>query len=170
MIAMALSLEPDLLIADEPTSALDVTLEAQIIALLRSVEVERGITVLLVTHDLGIVSEICSRVVVMYAGQVVEEGPLSDVLERPQHPYTEALIAATPSRSRRGSRLASIPGRVPSLTSDLRGCRFAGRCSYVREACRDDEPRLRESADGVGVRCHMRDPDSKYHDDRVASA
>ena len=133
VIAMALSLEPDLLIADEPTSALDVTLEAQILALLRDIQASRNLTILFVTHDLSVVAQICDRVVVMYAGQIVEQGSVVEVFAHPQHPYTEALLKAVPARSHRGHKLATIPGQVPSLLGKLRGCRFAGRCAYTKD-------------------------------------
>ncbi len=163
LVAMALSLEADLLIADEPTSALDATIEAQIISLLARIHREREITILFVTHDLGLVAELCQRVVVMYAGQVVEQGPVADVFERPQHPYTEALLAAVPSRAHRGRQLATIPGQVPSLGDDLRGCRFAPRCDYAQAVCRSEQPVLVRSGASEAVRCHMRDPSSSFH-------
>ncbi len=160
VIAMALSLDPELLIADEPTSALDVTTEAQILALLRQIKAGRDLTILFVTHDLSVVAEICDRVVVMYAGQIVEQGRVTDVFANPQHPYTEALLQAVPTRSNRGRPLASIPGQVPSLTGELKGCRFASRCRYTEAVCRDEEPRLVASLTSEAVRCHMRDPAS----------
>ena len=169
VIAMALSLEPELLIADEPTSALDVTLEAQILALLRDIQASRNLTILFVTHDLSVVAEICDRVVVMYAGQIVEQGKVVDVFEHPQHPYTEALLKAVPTRSNRGSTLATIPGQVPSLLGDLRGCRFAGRCTYAKDCCVTDEPRVVVSGASEAVRCHMRDPEAAWADEAAAS-
>jgi len=162
MTAMALSLEPELLIADEPTSALDVTTEAQILGLLRQIKADRDLTILFVTHDLSVVAEICDRVVVMYAGQVMEQGDVADVFERPQHPYTRALLDAVPTRSHRGQPLHTIPGRVPSLIGEFRGCRFASRCSYVQDVCRTEEPRPVASDSSEAVRCHMRDPGSAY--------
>ncbi len=162
MIAMALSLQPELLIADEPTSALDVTTEAQILGLLRQIKADRDLTILFVTHDLSVVAQMCDRVVVMYAGQVVEQGAVADVFEQPQHPYTQALLDAVPARSNRGRPLTTIPGRVPSLIGEIRGCRFASRCAYVQEVCREEEPRPVVSASSEAVRCHMRDPGSAY--------
>jgi len=162
VIAMALSLEPELLIADEPTSALDVTLEAQILTLLREIQADRDLSILFVTHDLSVVAQICHRVVVMYAGQVVEQGEVADVFKSPQHPYTEALLAAVPSRTQRGRALASIPGQVPSLLGELAGCRFASRCRYQQEICHSDAPRVVNSGASQAVRCHMRDPSSSF--------
>ena len=162
VIAMALSLEPELLIADEPTSALDVTLEAQILTLLREIQADRDLSILFVTHDLSVVAQICHRVVVMYAGQVVEQGEVADVFKSPQHPYTEALLAAVPSRAQRGRALASIPGQVPSLLGELTGCRFASRCRYQQEICHSDAPRVVNSGASQAVRCHMRDASSSF--------
>jgi oligopeptide/dipeptide ABC transporter ATP-binding protein len=169
MIAMALSLEPVLLIADEPTSALDVTLEAQILALLREIQADRDLSILFVTHDLSVVAQICHRVVVMYAGQVVEQGEVADVFANPQHPYTEALLAAVPSRAQRGRTLATIPGQVPSQYNELAGCRFASRCRYQKEVCHSEPPRVVVSATSEAVRCHMRDPSSSFGREPVPS-
>jgi oligopeptide/dipeptide ABC transporter ATP-binding protein len=162
MIATALSLEPELLIADEPTSALDVTTEAQILDLLRQIKAGRDLTILFVTHDLSVVAEICDRVVVMYAGQIMEQGAVAEVFAQPQHPYTRALLDAIPARSHRGRPLTTIPGRVPSLLGEIRGCRFASRCGYVKEICREIEPRPVASAASEAVRCHRCDPESPY--------
>ena len=162
MTAMALSLEPELLIADEPTSALDVTTEAQILNLMRQIKANRDLTILFVTHDLSVVAEICDRVVVMYAGQVMEQGDVADVFERPQHPYTRALLDAVPTRSHRGQPLNTIPGRVPSLIGQISGCRFASRCAQARDVCRTEEPRPVAAGSSEVVRCHMRDPESGY--------
>ena len=168
VIAMALSLEPELLIADEPTSALDVTLEAQILSLLRDIQASRNLTILFVTHDLSVVAQICDRVLVMYAGQIIEQGTVADVFGNPQHPYTEALLAAVPTRKHRGRTLATIPGQVPSLIGELKGCRFAGRCRYARKCCITDEPHVVTSGSSEAVRCHMRDPESNWASDGVA--
>ena len=128
MIATALMLKPALLIADEPTSALDVTLEAQILELLRRLRTTFGTAILFVSHDLGVIAQICDRVVVMYAGRAVEQADAISIFEHPRHPYTQALLAAIPSHRRRGDPLATIPGRVPSLSALPPGCKFVERC------------------------------------------
>ena len=134
MIAMGLLNEPRVLVADEPTTALDVTIQAQILALLRRLADERGLSVILVTHNLGVVASICDRVFVMYAGSIVEEGPVGQVLSAPAHPYTKALLGSLPDGAV-GSRLPAIPGTPPSMTSLPAGCRFEPRCSYAVARC-----------------------------------
>jgi oligopeptide/dipeptide ABC transporter ATP-binding protein len=161
VIAMALMLEPALLLADEITSALDVTLEAQILELLRGLRDERGTAILFVSHDLGVIAQACDRVIVMYAGRTVEEADVYALYEQPLHPYTEALLAAVPSSARRGERLEAIPGRVPSLSALPQGCKFVDRCAYAQEVNREREPRWLE-LDGRRVRCNRYDPDSGY--------
>jgi len=155
MIAMALACEPALLVADEPTTALDVTLQAQILALLRDLRRERGLGVLLVSHDLGVIAELCDRVLVLYAGRIVEQGPTAAVLERPAHPYTAALLRALPRLDGpRADRLAALPGLPPALDVPAPdACRFAPRCALVREACFDGEPRLEPVAPDRARRC-----------------
>ncbi|HUL66020.1 MAG TPA: ABC transporter ATP-binding protein [Burkholderiaceae bacterium] len=152
MIAMALLCRPALLIADEPTTALDVTIQAQVLDLMRALRKEMGTTILLITHDLGVVAEMADRVIVMYAGQVVEEGTVEDVFSMPQHPYTVGLMGAMSSLDRRRARLPAIEGLVPSATALPPGCRFAARCPFAEERCRREEPVLRE----VGARHRSR--------------
>jgi oligopeptide/dipeptide ABC transporter ATP-binding protein len=152
MIAMALACEPSLLIADEPTTALDVTVQAQILELLRSLRDETGMGMLFVTHDLGVVADICDRVAVMYAGQMVEEAPTERLFVRPRHPYTEGLLASMPQWSVPGQRLAVIPGRVPPADQMPSGCRFRSRCSFAEPACEEAVPLIGVGADSA-VRC-----------------
>lgn len=140
MIALSLAAEPDVIIADEPTTALDVTIQAQILDLLRTLQRERTISVILITHDLGVVAETCQEVVVLYAGRVVEAGAASAVLANPQHPYTRGLLAALPRPGSRGSELKVIPGNVPSGLERIQGCAFAPRCEHVMERCRVKQP------------------------------
>ena len=135
MIAMALSCGPDLLIADEPTTALDVTIQAQILELLADLRRRRGMAVLLITHDLGVVAEVCDRVVVMYAGQVVERGTVEEIFGDPRHPYTRGLLASLPAVDQPGKRLQPIPGTVPAPTDLPAGCRFRDRCSLAHPRC-----------------------------------
>ena len=154
MIAIALAADPELLIADEPTTALDVTVQAQILDLLADLQAARGMGMLLITHDLGVVARSAHRVGVMYAGELVEEAPLASFFARPAHPYTQALFAALPEVAGRGVRLASIPGQVPALAAMPAGCRFAERCPQVMAQCRSEAPAWRTCADGHRVRCH----------------
>jgi oligopeptide/dipeptide ABC transporter ATP-binding protein len=141
MIAMALALEPELLIADEPTTALDVTIQAQILSLLRTLNREKNVSVLLITHDLGVVADLADKVVVMYAGQVVEEAPLEDLFYRPQHPYTWGLLGSIARLDEpRPDRLPQIPGHPPSLLDPPVGCRFAARCAYAFDDCSRPPP------------------------------
>lgn len=153
MIAMAIACNPKLLIADEPTTALDVTIQAQILDLLRTLQKERDMALILITHNMGVVSEMAERVAVMYAGQVMEERSAEVIFERPQHPYTEALMAAMPERSQGLAQLSTIPGMVPGLYDRPVGCLFAPRCSYAKQHCNDQRPALREWKNGQ-VRCH----------------
>jgi peptide/nickel transport system ATP-binding protein len=153
MIAMALACGPALLIADEPTTALDVTIQAQILDLLRRLQAERGMAVLLITHDLGVVAELCHRVAVIYAGRIVEMAPVASLFARPLHPYTRGLLQCLPHPSRFGQPLASIEGVPPDLRQARAGCRFAPRCSYAVAACRVHEPGLEEREPGHFVAC-----------------
>ncbi|HEY8564481.1 MAG TPA: ABC transporter ATP-binding protein [Beijerinckiaceae bacterium] len=158
MIAIALACSPKLLIADEPTTALDVTIQAQILDLMRDLKRRVGAAIMLITHDLGVVAEVADRVVVMYAGRKVEEAPVRQLFASPRHPYTQGLLGAVPklgsSLSGEGVRLAEIPGLVPSLKSRIRGCVFAGRCPLVTQVCRELAPALEDKAPGHAAACH----------------
>ncbi|MBS1143406.1 MAG: transporter ATP-binding protein [Proteobacteria bacterium] len=153
MIAIALAGEPELLIADEPTTALDVTVQDQILDLLAKIQVDRGMGMLLITHDLGVVARMAHRIGVMYAGELVEVASREEFFTQPRHPYTQALFEALPEISRRGLKLTTIPGQVPSLAAMPAGCRFADRCAHVMPVCREVSPPWREVADGHSVRC-----------------
>ena len=154
MIAMAIACNPKLLIADEPTTALDVTIQAQILDLLRSLQKERNMALVLITHNMGVVSEMAQRVAVMYAGQLMEERPAHLLFGAPQHPYTEALMASMPERSQGGGRLATIPGMVPGLYDRPSGCLFAPRCHYAKDPQCQQRPALSSIGSGA-VRCHF---------------
>jgi peptide/nickel transport system ATP-binding protein len=155
MIAMALAGEPRLLIADEPTTALDVTIQAQVLELLRDVQRQTGMGILLITHDLGVVAQVATRVAVMYAGEIVETGAVEDFFARPLHPYTQKLFAALPHAGRRAGALAVISGNVPPLSGVFTGCRFANRCERAEARCHAEPPVWREAFPGHGVRCHF---------------
>lgn len=135
VIAIALACDPKVLIADEPTTAVDVTIQAQLLELIRGLAAERGMAVLFVTHDLGVVAETCDRMITMYAGRIVESGPVRSVLETPAHPYTSGLLKALPKAENRGIKLSTIRGRVPSPSETLPGCMFAPRCDFRQEIC-----------------------------------
>ena len=153
MIAMAIACNPKLLIADEPTTALDVTIQAQILDLLLRLQRERGMALVLITHDMGVIAETAQRVVVMYAGQVAEQRQVAALFETPRHPYTSALLDALPERNLGHRRLPTIPGVVPGLFDRPAGCLFHPRCRYADERCVRESPRLRPVADSM-VRCH----------------
>jgi oligopeptide/dipeptide ABC transporter ATP-binding protein len=155
MIAMALALRPRLLIADEPTTALDVTIQAQILELMRDLQREFETAILLITHDVGVVNELADRIAVMYAGQIVEAGTREQVLAQARHPYTQGLLRSIPSLARRGERLAEIPGVVPRPDAWPAGCRFSTRCPRVVDVCRERMPELLPLADGRSARCHV---------------
>jgi oligopeptide/dipeptide ABC transporter ATP-binding protein len=173
MIALALSCDPKLLIADEPTTALDVTIQAQILELIRRVQEETGTALLLITHDLGVVAETVQRIVVMYAGKIVETGAVDEVLQDPKHPYTEGLLASIPSKGMRGTRLNVIRGSVPNPFMMPAGCRFAPRCPYAFDPCRDHEPPLDDLGSGdrrVACWLHSRPPFGVEHRPRYGTA
>jgi peptide/nickel transport system ATP-binding protein len=153
MIAMALACQPALLIADEPTTALDVTIQAQILDLLRRLREETGTAIVLISHDLGVVAEMCDEVVVMYAGEIVERAPAGELFSRPEHPYTVGLIGSIPRLGPRKARLAAIRGTVPSLIGGSPGCRFAPRCPFADERCRSLAPPLVDTGAGHLSRC-----------------
>ena len=155
MIAMALACRPKLLIADEPTTALDVTIQSQILALIRKLQQSRGTAVLLITHDMGVVRENADRVGVMYAGKLVEEAPAGELFANPAHPYSELLMRALPSRTLRGRKLDTIEGVVPKATTAIPGCRFCTRCPVALPACPDEPPPRATVRDGHSARCHL---------------
>ena len=156
MIAMAMSCEPDLLIADEPTTALDVTIQAQILELMKKIQQDKGMSILLITHDLGVVAEMCSRVIVMYAGNIVEEAPVEILFANPTHPYTQGLIASVPKLGSGVKVLPSIPGSVPDLSAMPKGCRFAPRCKYATEKCHQEQPELLSVGEKQKCRCWLK--------------
>ncbi len=153
MIAMALCCQPDLLIADEPTTALDVTIQAQILELLKELQEQRGMGILLITHDLGVVAETCDRVVVLYAGRVAETATTIDLFDRPTHPYTAGLLQSLPDRATAGERLYTIDGMVPSPLNFPTGCRFRSRCPRATEQCSEKPPKI-DLGNGHHVWCH----------------
>ncbi len=153
MIAMALSCKPKLLIADEPTTALDVTIQAQILDLLRSLQEEFNMAILMITHDLGVIAEMANRVVVMYAGKVMESGKVVDVFNRARHPYTQGLKASIPRLAQKGMRLQTIPGKVPDPLEYPAGCRFSDRCKHAEYRCDAEPVNLREASENHWVRC-----------------
>jgi oligopeptide transport system ATP-binding protein len=154
MIAMALALDPDVLIADEPTTALDVTVQAQVMDLLADLQRETGMGLILITHDLGVVADVADKIAVMYAGKIVETGPVRDVYRNPAHPYTEGLLASIPRVTQKGGRLDPIEGAPPSLISIPPGCAFHPRCPYVRDRCRTDVPPQYEVTPERRSACH----------------
>ena len=154
MIGMGVACVPSLLIADEPTTALDVTIQAQVLALIRQLAREMGMAVLLVSHDLGIISQMCHRVIVMYAGRIVEEASIAGIFQAPAHPYTRALIACLPGLDGEG-RLGAIPGMMPGLTALPAGCRFHPRCALAERRCEVDEPVLRPAGPQQIAACHL---------------
>ena len=155
MIAMALACTPDVLIADEPTTALDVTIQAQIIDIIQNLQKQLGMSILFITHDLGVVAEVCDKIAVMYAGQVVEEGTTDSLFEKPLHPYTNGLIQSLPKLYEDQEELSTIQGTVPSPYHYPSGCRYAERCPFATELCREKQPELLTIEPGKKVRCWM---------------
>ncbi|WP_174732548.1 ABC transporter ATP-binding protein [Mesobacillus harenae] len=155
MIGMALSCHPKLLIADEPTTALDVTIQAQILSLMKDLNEQLETAIIMITHDLGVVAEICRRVLVMYAGKIVEEAPVRTIFKNPKHPYTLGLLKSIPDIRDRTERLYSIPGNVPKPGSIKTGCRFAARCEFAYDRCHHESPRLYQQEKGHRVRCFL---------------
>jgi oligopeptide/dipeptide ABC transporter ATP-binding protein len=158
MISMALACKPALLIADEPTTALDVTIEAQILELMKDLKNKTGSSILMITHDLGIIADVCDRVGVMYAGTIVELGNVKSIFANPMHPYTLGLINSIPKiNQKKGERLDTIPGSVPNLIYPPSGCRFNPRCSKAMDVCRREKPKMAEPEKGHFVACHLYD-------------
>ncbi|QED46324.1 ABC transporter ATP-binding protein [Cytobacillus dafuensis] len=153
MIAIALSCNPEILIADEPTTALDVTIQAQILELMKSLQDQLNMSIILITHDLGVVAEMCDRVIVMYAGEIVEEASTVDLFDIPKHPYTKGLLSSLPNVNEEKEYLSSIPGVVPAPGKMPIGCRFAPRCALVHDRCKSDPPLF--EADGSKVQCWL---------------
>ena len=157
LIAMSLAGNPDLLILDEPTTALDVSTQAQILRLIRDLVDEFHLTVLLITHNLGVVAQVCNRVAVMYSGRVVESGEVRRIFKSPSHPYTIGLLRAVPTMETVRGTLEEIPGTIPNLLTPPVGCRFHPRCPYAMDICRQDPPPSLQAVDGVEVACHLYD-------------
>lgn len=169
MIAMAMSCDPKLLIADEPTTALDVTIQAQILDLMRELKEKKGTSIVFITHDLGVVAEMCDRVVVMYAGQVIEEAPVRELFQNPQHPYTKGLMASIPSLDQQKRRLSSIRGTVPHPSAMPSGCRFAPRCDFAEQVCRENPP-LRSIGSEHKCRCWLAEKGGEEHGAGIAGS
>jgi len=158
MIAMAMACNPDIIIADEPTTALDVTIQAQIIRLLKNLQTERNISIIFITHDLGVVAELCTKIAVMYAGKILEEGSADEIYGQPSHPYTLGLMAAVPRVDQeREKPLAPIPGSPPDMLSPPSGCPFFPRCAYARNVCADEMPPEYTVGENHKARCYMHD-------------
>jgi peptide/nickel transport system ATP-binding protein len=156
IIAMALACKPKLLIADEPTTALDVTIQAQILQLMKKIQKDSETAIMFITHDLGVIAEIADRVIVMYAGQVVEEADVFTLFKNPKHPYTQGLMASIPHLEYENERrLVSIPGSVPGVKNMPRGCRFHTRCPHASQSCKEERPELKQIDEGHKVRCWL---------------
>ena len=165
MIAMALVCDPKVLIADEPTTALDVTIQAQILKLMKELNTRLNTAILLITHDLGVVAESCERVIVMYAGQIIEEAPVHTIFDNPQHPYTKGLIQSVPDMRYKKDRLYSIAGNVPRPGTIKHGCRFASRCEFAFDRCLQEDPELYETSSIHKTRCFLYDEEEvETHD------
>ncbi|WP_438312673.1 ABC transporter ATP-binding protein [Sporosarcina sp. FA9] len=167
MIAMALVCNPKVLIADEPTTALDVTIQAQILKLMRDLNTRLNTAVILITHDLGVVAETCERVIVMYAGQIIEEAPAREIFKEPQHPYTKGLIQSVPDMRFKKDRLYSIPGNVPRPGTVKQGCRFASRCEFAFDRCHQEDPVLYETSNTHTTRCFLYDEEGVVSRDKA---
>lgn len=163
MIAMALACHPKLLIADEPTTALDVTIQFQILRLMKQIQEKEGTTIMLVTHDLGVVAELCERVVVMYGGKIMEEAPVEDIFYNPGHPYTKGLLRSIPSAKNSKERLVPIPGSPPDLLNPPKGCPFCYRCEEAMELCTQAEPELYKIGENRRCACWLHDTKVKQH-------
>lgn len=161
MIAMAMSCSPKLLIADEPTTALDVTIQAQILDVMKDMQEKHGTSILLITHDLGVIAETCDRLAVMYAGRIVEQGSVYDLFDDPKHPYTKGLLESIPRIGRRQERLHSIQGNVPMAEDWPAGCKFASRCPFVFDKCLKKEPPLLNVGEGRTSRCWLNENEGK---------
>ena len=155
MIAMALACEPEILIADEPTTALDVTIQAQILNLMNDLCDDHDTSIILITHDLGVVSEVCDKVIVMYTGHVLEEAKTKELFENPHHPYTKGLINSIPKITKEKYRLQEIKGMVPNPTEKIEGCSFYPRCEFAKEICKKEKPDLIEIDENHFVRCWL---------------
>ncbi|MBD8005968.1 ABC transporter ATP-binding protein [Bacillus norwichensis] len=170
VIAMALACQPKVIIADEPTTALDVTIQAQILDLMNDLKKELDMGIMMITHDLGVVAEVCQRVVVMYLGQVIEEGGVGELFERPLHPYTKGLLQSIPQLDGdRSKKLHVITGVVPPLTAVPKGCRFAPRCAFADETCTNKAPELNDAGNGQKVRCWHFEKILKEEEQHVAT-
>ncbi|MPM87375.1 Dipeptide transport ATP-binding protein DppD [bioreactor metagenome] len=155
MIAMALACNPKLLIADEPTTALDVTIQAQILDLMKKLKSEINSSIMLITHNMGVVAETCERIIVMYAGKIVEEGDVHSIFKEPKHPYTKGLLASIPSIKYKQDKLDSIPGLVPNPLNMPKGCRFEPRCKYALPKCKENQPDMTVSGEERRVSCFL---------------
>lgn len=160
MISIAMACNPKLLIADEPTTALDVTIQAQILELMKKLTNEYNTSIMMITHDLGVVAEMCERVIIMYAGKIVETADVERLFANPQHPYTQGLIASLPANKQGAKRLDSIPGTVPPIKNRPKGCRFASRCLFAMDICREMEPEMFKLDEGHSAACWLHEPET----------